>query len=118
MVERFNRTMKTRMYKYFTANNTIRYVDVLPELISGYNNTVHSSINMAPANVLRPIDAIKVRQKLYGKPSVVKNTGNFFSAFISHRFYPGISTKTVDTCQQKKYCYHYIAQYSTYHIDR
>ena len=72
MVERFNRTMKTRMYKYFTSNNTKRYVDVLPELISGYNNTVHSSINMAPANVLRPIDVIKIRQRLYGS-TVVKN---------------------------------------------
>ena len=73
MVERFNRTMKTRMYKYFTANNTRRYVDVLSKLISGYNNTKHSSINMTPASVQRPIDAIKVRQKLYGKPSIVKN---------------------------------------------
>ncbi len=72
MVERFNRTMKTRMYKYFTANNTKRYVDVLPKLISGYNNTVHSSINMAPANVLKPIDELKIRQKLYGKPSTPK----------------------------------------------
>ena len=28
---------------------------------------------MTPASVLRPIDAIKVRQKLYGKPSIVEN---------------------------------------------
>ena len=28
---------------------------------------------MAPANVLQPIDEIKIRQKLYGKPSLVKN---------------------------------------------
>ena len=28
IVERFNRTLKSRMYKYFTANNTLRYVNV------------------------------------------------------------------------------------------
>ncbi len=65
MVERFNRTMKTRMYKYLTANNTRRYVEVLPDLVTGYNNTVHRSIGMAPAKVKHE-DEIVIRQKLYG----------------------------------------------------
>jgi hypothetical protein len=29
IVERFNRTLKTKMYKYFTKNNTYRYLDVI-----------------------------------------------------------------------------------------
>ena len=29
LVESLNRTIKTRMYKYFTANNTRKYIDVL-----------------------------------------------------------------------------------------
>ena len=37
MVERLNRTMKMRMFKYFTAENTYRYVDLLPALVQGYN---------------------------------------------------------------------------------
>jgi transposase InsO family protein len=65
LVERFNRTMKTRMYKYFTANNTLRYMDILPQLVLGYNYSIHSSIGMAPANV-KPTDEIYIRQKLYG----------------------------------------------------
>lgn len=65
LVERFNRTMKTRMYKYFTANNTRRYVDTLPQLVLGYNNSIHSSIGMAPSNVRR-VDEKIIRQKLYG----------------------------------------------------
>ena len=28
IVERFNRTLKTRMYKYFTAHETRRWVDI------------------------------------------------------------------------------------------
>ena len=51
LIERFNRTMKTRMYKYFTANNTLKYIDILPHLVDGYNRTVHRSIGMAPADV-------------------------------------------------------------------
>ena len=46
VVERFNRTLKTKMYCYFTAKNTIRYVDVLPDLLHSYNHT-----DMAPVEV-------------------------------------------------------------------
>ena len=30
VVERFNRTLRTKLYRYFTAKNTNRYIDVLP----------------------------------------------------------------------------------------
>ena len=33
VVERWNRTMKTIMWKYFTANNTQMYIDVLPSIV-------------------------------------------------------------------------------------
>ena len=33
VVERFNWTLKTKMFRYFTHENTRRYVDVLPDLI-------------------------------------------------------------------------------------
>ena len=51
VVERFNRTLKTKMYKYFTYKNTYRYIDVLQDFITAYNNTVHSTTGIAPANV-------------------------------------------------------------------
>jgi hypothetical protein len=54
VVERWNSTMKNRMFKYFTANNTRRYVDVLNDMVSQYNNTKHSAIKMTPVNVSNP----------------------------------------------------------------
>ena len=51
VVERFNRTLKERLYRYFTAANTLRFDDVLPELVQGYNATRHRSIGMAPQDV-------------------------------------------------------------------
>jgi len=48
VVERFNRTLKTKMYRYFTHANTRRYVDVLDDFVHSYNNTYHRSIGMAP----------------------------------------------------------------------
>ena len=51
VVERFNRTLKTKMFRYFTHANTRRYLDVLNDLLHSYNNTHHRSIGMAPSEV-------------------------------------------------------------------
>ena len=51
VVERFNRTLKERLYRYFTAANTLRFDDELPQLVQGYNATRHRSIGMAPQDV-------------------------------------------------------------------
>ena len=39
IVERFNRTLKTKMWKYFTHRETLTYVDVLPDIVASYNHT-------------------------------------------------------------------------------
>ena len=48
---RFNRTFKNKMYRYFTASNTLRYIDVLKELVTSYNSTYLRSIKMKPIQV-------------------------------------------------------------------
>lgn len=51
VAERFNRTLKTKMWKYFTMTGRRRYVEVLPQLIDSYNNSVHRTIKMKPLEV-------------------------------------------------------------------
>ena len=46
--ERWNRTIKTRMWTQFTAQGNTTYIDMLPKLLKQYNNTKHSSIKMTP----------------------------------------------------------------------
>jgi len=65
VVERFNKTLKTPMWTYFTDKNTTRYVDVLKEFVSSYNSSVHSSIGMAPKSV-RPAHENTIWKRLYG----------------------------------------------------
>ena len=50
VVERWNRTMKEKMFKYFSANSTRRYIDVLDDMVKKYNSTWHSSIKMTPVS--------------------------------------------------------------------
>lgn len=39
VVERFNRTLKERMWRFFTHRNTRRYVRVLQDIVCAYNHT-------------------------------------------------------------------------------
>jgi len=49
ILERFNRTLKSKLYTWFTWKNIYRYMDVLDKFFWGYNDTVHSSTGMAPS---------------------------------------------------------------------
>ena len=48
IVERWNKTMKNKMWKMFSANNNTVYWDKLDKLVDDYNNRKHSSIKMTP----------------------------------------------------------------------
>ncbi|GFT56864.1 putative uncharacterized transposon-derived protein F54H12.3 [Trichonephila clavipes] len=48
IVERFNKTLKEKMWKYFEKNDTKKWINVLPKLIENYNNSKHRSIKMTP----------------------------------------------------------------------
>ena len=50
VVEGAHRTIKNRIYKYFTYKNTYRYIDVLPKFVRAYD-TVHCTTFTAPAKV-------------------------------------------------------------------
>ena len=67
VVKRFNRTLKPRMWIYFTAKNTRVYIDILQDIVQGYNNSYHRSIGRAPPSVSL-LNVGQVRRKLYGKP--------------------------------------------------
>lgn len=71
IVERVNRTLKTKMYRYFTVANTRRYIEVLQQLVDSYNNTYHRSIRMRPSKVGLNNVGI-VRRNLFGNQPVKK----------------------------------------------
>ena len=67
VVERWNRTMKEKMFKYFSANNTKKYIDILDEMVNNYNNTKHSSIKMTPVEASDKKNKNRVWMNLNGK---------------------------------------------------
>ena len=65
IAERWIRTMKEKMFKYFTDNNTYNYIGALPELVEDYNNTVHSSTKLTPTDASKEENELKVWRNLY-----------------------------------------------------
>ena len=60
VIERFNRTIKEKMFTYFSANNARKFADVLDLLVNQYNNTIHLSTKMKPKKVSRKENENKV----------------------------------------------------------
>ena len=51
--ERVIKTIKSKIYRYFTHTQSYEYVNELQKFAKGYNETVHRTIDMRPINVRR-----------------------------------------------------------------
>jgi hypothetical protein len=96
VVERFNRTIMTRLSKYFTFKQSTKYLEVLPEIVESYNASVHRSIGISPKDVsienemevweksnkdLYTKTFRKPKLKLHDKVRLCKNRGAFVKGF-------------------------------------
>ena len=73
LVERWNRTLKSKIWKYFTSRNTYKWLDVLPDIVDAYNQSKHRVIKMKPIDVTKE-NAQLVWERLYGNDDRHKNT--------------------------------------------
>lgn len=92
VVERWNRTMKEKMWKYFTANNTKKYIDILDKLVDRYNNTIHSSIKMTPV----------LASKKQNEPTVYRN---LYPLVMNLKIYPKFTVGDKVRISKKKYIF-------------
>lgn len=64
--ERWNRTIKTEMWKQFTIQNNTQYLEILPHIVEKYNNRKHTSIKMTPVEASKKKNEDKVFMNLFG----------------------------------------------------
>ena len=67
IAERFVRTVKDRIWRYFTYKRSKTFVHDLQNIIDSYNNTVHTTTNMAPASVTKN-DEFRLLDQMYNIP--------------------------------------------------
>jgi len=92
VIERFNRTICTKISRFLTLTNQQRYVEALPLLLRSYNATVHSRTKCKPREVnkynemdvwltsyknLTQKHTVRKRFKLYDRVRIDKTRGIF-----------------------------------------
>lgn len=51
IVERFNRTLKERMWRIFSEQGSFKWINILPDIVNNYNNSKHRTTGEKPINV-------------------------------------------------------------------
>ena len=64
IVERFNKTLKTKIYRYLTHTGKKQYLSILPDLLRNYNASYHRSIKTVPKNVTES-NRLEIYHNLY-----------------------------------------------------
>ena len=77
VVERWNRTIKTKMWKRFTEQNSTQYLKMLPDIINKYNNNYHSSIKMSPIETSKKKNESIVYYNFYSNLKATKTKPKF-----------------------------------------
>ena len=75
IAERFIRTLKEKLWRFFRMKGVTKWVAVLPKIVDAYNKSPHRSIKMPPNSVNNANSHI-VYKNLYPKP-VVKKPSKF-----------------------------------------
>ena len=82
IVERFVRTLKSFLYRYFTQNNTFKFIDVLEKYEKIYNSTPHVGLGlktpdsvhkMTDLNEIKTQEKIQLAQKIKNYGSISRN---------------------------------------------
>ena len=63
IINRFHRTLKEKLTLHFSASNTVKWVDVIDEIVHNYNHSVNRGIGMAPYKVNSFIENELVQEK-------------------------------------------------------
>jgi transposase InsO family protein len=112
LVERWNRTLKMRMFRYFTQQGNYKWLQVLPHLVESYNQASHSSLpkGMTPSeaakdenhyrvwlNQEKDIKVVKARFKVGDLVRISKVKGTFEKGYLANWSEEVFTIARVDT---------------------
>ena len=71
IINRFHRTLKENLSKYFVTKKTVKWINVIDKIIDVYNNTVNEGIKCTPEEAHE--DPITMNSIMYEKKTKKKN---------------------------------------------
>ena len=85
LAERLIRTIKGKMYRYMSHNNTNKYIDILPHIIDSYNNSQHRGLGnqQTPAQVHHLSTPSEIRDQFHRMYKITQPDKNSTSSNLS-----------------------------------
>jgi len=89
VVDRFTRTIKNILFKYFTVNDTTNWIDVINDIVDKYNNTIHSSLfGLTPEESIRSTGYLSSKYyQTYNKYTFDINVGDHVRIKLQKKLY-------------------------------
>lgn len=63
IVERVIRTLKEKLFRYFSLNGTYKWIDILARVVSEYNSSFHRTIGLKPCEVTKAKEKFLLKSK-------------------------------------------------------
>jgi hypothetical protein len=79
IINRFHRTLKDKLTKYFSANDTVIWIGVMDKIIDNYNHTINRGIGIEPYKVNGMIENVliqKAKEKTENIEQEIINVGD------------------------------------------
>lgn len=90
--ERFNRTLKEKMWRMFSLHGNYKYVPYLQDLVKEYNNTKHRTIKMKPSEVNKDNEQLLL-ETVYKQAQVFKRPKFKIGDHVRLSRYKGVFAK-------------------------
>ena len=66
IVERFNRTLKHKLWRYFTMSTKQKWTGILQDIVYSYNHSIHRTLGCKPVDVTQA-NVSEIREKVFKK---------------------------------------------------
>ena len=73
IINRFHRTLKEKILKYFISSGTTKWIDVIDKIIKNYNNTEISTIKCTPTEASNHLVQSILINKSHEKTNQIEN---------------------------------------------
>ncbi|KAL4142041.1 hypothetical protein QTP88_004573 [Uroleucon formosanum] len=98
IIERFNRTLKEKMFREFTARGSHEWISILPILINEYNNSKHRTIGMSLVEADANPTSVEIKQRKIINRKIKFNIGdnvriNTYKGVFAKGYLPSWSTE-------------------------
>ena len=92
IINRFHRTLKEKLTKYFVNNDTVKWVDAIDDIIYNYNHSVNRGIGIEPYKVnnfieQKIIENAKNKTEKINENEIKINVGDFCREIVEKTIY-------------------------------